>query len=148
MKKRIIRRNGYEVKINSNITINDVIAKVTDEFVDQNIQYFNIEYLIKDLEYYTNKLDSFSYWAAIKENEKRLYWLKVFQLIAYDINKYSKGNHILFFIAKEVDKFKAKQYPYVIKLHVQVRYNLVYFNTKDAAQIAKEIIGDKIKHVV
>lgn len=149
MEARIIRYKGYTIKIGSSMTINNIVVKITDDFIDANKEFFDIEYPPSGLDKYKAKLDIHKYWLALKNFEPRFYWLKIFQLIAEDLNKLDEYQEAKYFVIKENDTYKANcidKYP--IKAHITVSYNLTYFKSIKGAAKAKELMGDYIKYVV
>lgn len=130
------------------MTINNIVVTVTDDFVDANKDLFDIEYPPSDLDKYKAELDIHKHWLVLEKVEPRLYWLKIFQLIAEDINRVEKEENTKHFIMKEMDSDRFCSSPYSIKSHTTVRYNLVYFNTRKGAAKAQELMGNKINYVV
>ena len=84
----------------------------------------------------------FSVYRWLKDNEPKLYYTKILQLIADDLNDgwvadFTNHNEKKWFITKETVDFCY---------HIKIQ-SVVYFKLRNSAQKARDILGDKINHL-
>ena len=142
MKKRVVRSSGFEVPIGSSMTINNVVVKITDEFIDNNKDLFDIEGFNPTLQMYESILSEYSHWQIIKSMEPELYYQKLLTMLAADLNRSVSSTGGKYFFWKDSEEIVK------ISKHEIVRYNLVYFNSESLAKQALRIMGGHIKYVV
>ena len=144
--KKIIHYRNQRILLGQRLIVNDlVIPEITEKFIQANLSLFTIEKIKYpvSLKHYIKSLDPS--WSAI---EPRFYWLKIFSLIADTLNDVFSKEEARFFVTKEEDLVKCITNPYRIFYHLQVRYNLIYFNSETTAKEAIKIMGDRIRYVV
>ena len=93
--------------------------------------------------YSSNNRHYFSVWSWIKDNEPKLYYTKILQLIADDLNDgwvadFNDDNQIKHHLQEDGDTALA----YAIN-----RQGVVYFKTLELAVKARDILGDKVKYL-
>ena len=93
--------------------------------------------------YSSNNRHYYSVWSWIKDNEPKLYYSKILQLIADDLNdgwvaNFTNHNEKKWFITKETVDFCY---------HIKIQ-SVVYFKLRDSAQKARDILGDKVNYLL
>ena len=90
--------------------------------------------------YSSNNRHYFSVWSWIKDNEPKLYYTKILQLIADDLNDgwvADFSNHEDKWLIKEGGSDWTMRH----------NYGAVPFKSKDLAEKARAILGDKVKYL-
>jgi len=130
--------------------------EATEEYIEQNkpkdLKYYedkllhNIEYLdnscfgtnFKNISYTKG-----SFYGSMKFNEPKLYWIKVMNLIAEDVNKkYESSKDYRFEIySNDYSSYKTTS------SYINQKWGFAIFNSKEACQEAIDILGDNVKYL-
>ncbi|WP_428743118.1 hypothetical protein [Tenacibaculum sp.] len=91
-------------------------------------------------------------WDVFKEKEPKLYWLKVLQLIADDLNGEWRRAKIrdsqAWFIGKQYESNLDDYNSIGAKKHNTVDYGLVYFKDRSSCEKAISLLGNNIKYIL
>jgi hypothetical protein len=87
------------------------------------------------------------YYSLLKENDPKLYWTKVFNIIANDLNDgwIPKRNNQKYFIGITS---RSGQETREILIHLTVTYGLTYFKSRELAHKAEKLIGQYINYIL
>lgn len=150
MKKQIYFKK-QPVKMGERVTVNGVTLEVNDQSIENNPDWFEVEETKseKTLEDYVHEAidEDPALMAKLKQRYPKLFYTHVLQKIADDINPNDKDNwgntwFIEHYSLRDEDERRYEPYGYIT-----VFPGSVQFSSKEAAEEAIEIMGDKLDYI-
>lgn len=148
--RRASKPSRYDFFLNSKYKIfsTEELAKKYVEKNKKNLKHYE-DLLLKSTDIVfgnNNSLIGGSYYNVMKENDSKLYWLKVLQLIANDLNVDWQTSDTCekFMIGRRAHN----NWEIVSIKHIYVTYSDIYFKSEDIANKAIEIMDDKLNEIL